>query len=788
MRNLVRVIHLTAFACALVSAPALGQTPPATTKPTATTKPKAKEAEFVVKGGMTVEVKWGGMWRKAVVKNRVATGWALVNYSPGSSHEWVEIWRIRAIGSIVDIPHARPNESSFKPTPPPREKAPPMSDVNAPVGPDRGRGRAATGRVPAAVKEPPKISEPQADGTFAVGDHVDVLTHSRWATATVVKRQGGWHLVKDDTFKRLQWVEPWRVAKIGDEHEKLPTIWPHAAVSREDELPPTKLPAPKPAAEVTSSIAEDRTATASKLELESDPAYRKADWSAATKIDSGNAPVEQYTVVPVAKTFEIPNGVKLQVRPDEFNIVAPVPPNESGDTPVAAFGFFNSKVTGIEVLETGGKSRGTWKFPAGTSIDDISADGQLIATLPKAKGQKIAQHVEVWSLAKATAPVRTLLLFPSEKEKYEYADGVSLVRFVGKDRLVTATARGFLAGWDITTGKVVWKCDTGRFNGKFVVDRARRYVAFVDGWNAVVLNATSGVVVSRVRVSGGPGPIEFTPSGAGLMVASSMSQGPNQSSGYRKLVQCDLAAAKIVSDIAVPLLFNAFLPLDDRTAALDGIMLLDTQTPEVFWRMEVENGATAEVMQSGLAYCIVREASGAMSAKTLSVLPPASAYVGDKSKLVLASGGKATVQFELGGADEAVRQTVIAGITKQMADRGVTIEDGQPVRVVVSSAVGPAVPVKFRKMGDFTEQSVSVNTQINTVTVFVDNQPIWVIDHSFSATSFSGKTIEEAIASGVRASIESLATAQLPQYLIRPYKPMERGSSQLTKLGELLIK
>src|SRR5215218_8001777 len=99
------------------------------TKPAA---PAANAADFNV--GAKVEVKWGGLWRDAIVKNR-GNGWVLVNYSPGSSMEWVEPWRIRAAGSKDEsIEYAKPGRALTKAEPPPMGKpgAPPERGKPAP--------------------------------------------------------------------------------------------------------------------------------------------------------------------------------------------------------------------------------------------------------------------------------------------------------------------------------------------------------------------------------------------------------------------------------------------------------------------------------------------------------------------------------------------------------------------------------------------------------------------------------------------------------------------------------
>jgi len=77
--------------------------------------------------GQKVEVKWGGMWSAATITNKRGE-WYLVTYTErGGNREWVEPWRIRAVGSKEDkIGHASPNPAIMpgRPVPPPPSQTP----------------------------------------------------------------------------------------------------------------------------------------------------------------------------------------------------------------------------------------------------------------------------------------------------------------------------------------------------------------------------------------------------------------------------------------------------------------------------------------------------------------------------------------------------------------------------------------------------------------------------------------------------------------------------------------
>jgi beta-lactamase regulating signal transducer with metallopeptidase domain len=105
--------------------------------------------------GQTVEVKWGGIWRKAVVVNHRGE-WILVDYNGNRTfREWVEPWRVRTIGSSDDFhgaaprnPYVRHNEG------PPREEPGPAPVAEIPAAPRGARGAHGINGPPAADAEP----------------------------------------------------------------------------------------------------------------------------------------------------------------------------------------------------------------------------------------------------------------------------------------------------------------------------------------------------------------------------------------------------------------------------------------------------------------------------------------------------------------------------------------------------------------------------------------------------------------------------------------------------------
>lgn len=100
--GLLAFVRLAPRAVAQESTGAPRSTVPAQNTAQAPAANKAPQAPSFA-NGQKVEVKWGGLWRKAVVVNHRGQ-WLLIDYDGNKFfREWVEPWRVRSIGSAYDI-------------------------------------------------------------------------------------------------------------------------------------------------------------------------------------------------------------------------------------------------------------------------------------------------------------------------------------------------------------------------------------------------------------------------------------------------------------------------------------------------------------------------------------------------------------------------------------------------------------------------------------------------------------------------------------------------------------
>src|SRR5438105_2251008 len=66
-------------------------------------------------------------------------------------------------------------------------------------------------------------SKPAAAKTtpFSVGQRVEVKKGGHWDPAVVTRKQNAWTLITYDRSKWREWVEPWRIRKLGASEDNI---------------------------------------------------------------------------------------------------------------------------------------------------------------------------------------------------------------------------------------------------------------------------------------------------------------------------------------------------------------------------------------------------------------------------------------------------------------------------------------------------------------------------------------------------------------------------------------
>src|SRR5689334_15848113 len=78
---------------------------------------------------------------------------------------------------------------------------------------------------------PAQTTQPAATAhKFVVGQKVEVKWGGAWRQATITTTRGDWTLVQYVPGRAREWVEPWRMRKLGSTEDNIPVAHPNPMV------------------------------------------------------------------------------------------------------------------------------------------------------------------------------------------------------------------------------------------------------------------------------------------------------------------------------------------------------------------------------------------------------------------------------------------------------------------------------------------------------------------------------------------------------------------------------
>ena len=169
----------------------------------------------------------GDTWSAATILKREGRKYQ-VRYAGGdpSTDEWVTADRLRAPGTAAGAAGDRPSRRPRLPQSRPRRagKTPP-----APA---------------AAAPRPPRRSPPSTGRSAA---RAEVKWGGTYRKATIVNKRGEWYLINYENGPFEEWVEPWRIRKVGSADDPYGYAKPNPTVRKgQPSNPPSDRPGPRP--------------------------------------------------------------------------------------------------------------------------------------------------------------------------------------------------------------------------------------------------------------------------------------------------------------------------------------------------------------------------------------------------------------------------------------------------------------------------------------------------------------------------------------------------------------
>lgn len=373
---------------------------------------------------------------------------------------------------------------------------------------------------------------------------------------------------------------------------------------------------------------------------------------------------------------------------------------------------------------------------------------------------------------------------PYEREEKD-GKQVKWAAFVDASHLLTLSSKGRVVLWTIPECQVVYSIKT---DGHSVpaVSAGRRYVAVGTSKGVLMFNALTGQSMGKLGDRAAwTSVLSFNP--AGTMLACS--EGMGQS---RVLSVYDLKSGKLAAEV--------MLPKALRDPGIDWVSpgyvvvgreyLVELERLMVVWRFErprvgvsVKAGGderywyvTSEqdrLMNVALPDEAAKKAIGAVKAEELAVRP----------------GMKVTLEVSTASNDEATRKKVTDALVKRLKENGLTVADGQPVRLVASVTTKGGKEMKYRRMGRLGDETVQTTEFDARLAFEVDGQVAWESQTTGSnAQFFVSAKADESISDVLNRNIPELGVSfltgsPLPKYVPKPSETVGFGYSKFTSRG-----
>lgn len=610
--------------------------------------------------------------------------------------------------------------------------------------------------------------------SYDIGASVQVKQGAWWRDAKIQnKSSNGWYLIDYEKRSDFEWVEVWRIRKPGSTYDI--EGWPRNETMRKPGPPPKKNPADappeegkgggafdaepfdKPVKELNTSEAKDVIATAPAGTWKS-----AVDPSAASKggdviaLRSGNGGTFQRLEKSV-----LTNGKLLLVYKGS---------GSAGD-----------KTMVMERVDLAkGDSDALIEITEPSIPHTLSPSGKLVGAVARGFHGGTMQRADVWAI-KGSELEHVVSFAPFGGSQWK---DVTLCKFLDETHLLTGSNGGELMCLEIPSAKPIWKTKVGR-SENVMLSNTGKFVFLETDEGLVCLDALTGKATGVMDTQNRPMSTKsISPSGKRLVTL-----------GNSVVGVWDLETGKFVDEFALPpgSGTGSIDAISDRFVLINRTILVDLDHESPVW---MYNGASDLWPCGDRVYYIMNKA-GRQEAQGLSntKLPHASALKAadalEPTEMLVKPGDKVTLDLSIEASDDE-RKRIVAALTKQLTDAGLTIADGQPIRLVARTEQGKTESRVYQRWGGFgpggpRQEAASVTEKITRLAFEVDGKVAWEtrsVNFGGGMVSIKqGQSIADAVAAGNTYNTGFLATVHVPAKVPRPVEPEKLGKSQFMFAG-----
>ncbi|MDB5302719.1 MAG: hypothetical protein JWM97_268 [Phycisphaerales bacterium] len=723
---------------------------------TAWAAPEAKPAAGFSEG-QKVEVREGDSWSAATVVRHEGRKF-LIHYdgAEAATDEWVTTDRMRAPGTPA-VPAPQPG------APAPQPGAPAVQP-------------AAPAAKPAAPKPLP---------VWNLRTAVEVKWGGQYRKATVVNNRGDWYLINYENGPFEEWVEPWRIRKVGSNDDPIGYAKPNPTVNKgRASDPPTEKPGPAP----------DAPGGAPALESAKTP-LTATDRAGVRDVVFGGGDVDAFQLAPDAQAKPakpiVVNPVALQGGTGEFFDHVTAIFFSSPDAAIAAAVHIDAapgkpKRVRVERVDvSAGKSLNTAEIPGDVEPLDISPDGKLLLDHSSGFGFGVSARLDIWQIDAAGEATPGASFVPFDNRPPNNRD-ISWARFVDVDHVLAMSSEGSISLWEWRKAKAVWSAQAEAMV-KPVLSGNGKYVAVaIKGNEILIAEALTGKTLGRLGTDGTWGlKLAFKPDGTQLAAT-----------GQDLLFVWDLATGKKLHDLSpVGVMGQSVAWAGEGFVLLDGQSLVALDKKMVAWVYENPaapggQGNACAAFAGRYWYAAAPAARGGKPALVSAALPHEAARraalaINLDQEMIIKPG--ATVSLEVTVAGE-VQQQVIDSLTARLKQAGITVAPNSAVKLVARSEPGETVEMQYHAFGAGFggNQKISVaTTKLRLALETAGGKVLWerrsVTSPPPMLSMKQGQTIEQAVAEAMKPSAGFFEKTRVPGYV--PKSQGGLGKSSLTAAG-----
>jgi hypothetical protein len=681
---------------------------------------------------------------------------------------------------------------------------------------DRVRTPGAATPAAAATTKPAKL----ANADFQRGDKIETKWGGLWRKSAVFKKSGEWTMVcYDGVF--YEWVEPWRLRKIGDTTD-VANAQPRANCDKTAAAPltpptpqgetgtpvpmvthhpnPRAHPAAEPAAPATPEVTggpKDATDVNGQMNPNAGPGdlpLVRPDLSAGKDIEP-TSPVGAKTV-DTRTAASSPKMISLNHGTPQFGVRSEMLVNPQGKAALLAFEA-NGRANPVSIQRidlAGQDSDKVLPLCSGVWPIALSLDGKRLVTRSDRNfEQRSRWRLDLWTLD--SSAVKPLFSFRPYDPADNGSDGVNWAHYLDATHMLTCSAGHLVTLWEVSdTGVREIYSLQGDNTVEPEVTGEGRLLAVGFGGKLCVCDSFSGQCLVRSAVP---------PAGKDMRVSIRPDLKKIALLGHQRLIVMDIA-----EEIDPATVLNLGLPENTNSRSIDWVKpnllligkqwLYDTDKNTIVWQYEIGRGAepVAAFIGDRLWFMSESRANSPDGAGhglfTSMVLPDTPTMIADKKaadgEFLLKPGGSVALQVNINGTGDE-RQRIIDRLTAQLQEANITISDSAPMKLVAETKNGDTRTQTYRPMG-FSQnpnqtETVSATTTIYSLSYMVDGKPVW------STTSQSGgylpmfiyhkkdQSAADVINEQNKPKLDFFFNATVPTSILKPQPPETIGNSPL---------